>query len=114
MAFPDDSLLPGAGNRNSAAPTPVYNARQAISSARRRALLSDVLDVGLLAGVDVIFARWTSATLPFLSRMTSLEILVLANLAILGACVLRRKMPQWRARRISRSWSPTERERRDV
>jgi hypothetical protein len=114
MAVPDHSFLPGVGGRDEVAPTPVVDALEAITRARRRALLSDGLDIGLLAGVDVIFGIWSTATLPFLSRTTSLEILILSNVAILVSCVLRRKFPQWRARRISESWSSTERNRREL
>jgi hypothetical protein len=111
MALPHDDYLPGVGGRDLVAPTSICDVRSAIRKARRRAMLSDALDLTLLLAVDIVFVRWGAATLPFLSRFASLGILVAANAALIGSCVLARKFPEWRARRISATWSPKEQSR---
>lgn len=108
--MPNDPLLPGV-TKTQVPPAVVFDSRDAIRRARRRRVLRDVLDVVLLASVDLLFVRWPSTHVPFLDRQTSLLLLGAMNVLVIGYVWLARVMPAWSARRVAATWSTAERTR---
>lgn len=106
--------IPGVLGPDSCAPEAVFDARRAIRRARRRANLSDALDFSVLIGVNLLMAFWEQARIPFLSRDTSVLIVLLANVFHVFDWVMKRHLPLWRARFIASSWSREERARLEL
>lgn len=106
--MPTSELLPGVTTRE-CPPQVVCDARVAIRSARRRALLRDFVQLALLVAVDYLFVHWLDARMPFANRRESLALLQLVNAAILAHVALVRALPRWSARRIAATWCPSER-----
>lgn len=103
--------LPWVSGPDGTPPRVSFDARGFIRSARRRAFLGDLIDVSLLLVVDLLVASWAGARFPFFTRADSLAILVLLNVALIGSFWLRRRVNQWRARRVAATWTNSERER---
>jgi hypothetical protein len=89
----------------------VFDSRRVILRARRMAVAHDVAQVALLASVDWLFQNWPSTHIPLLGRIDSLVLLGIVNAATIAHIWASRAVPRWRARRISATWSPTERRR---
>lgn len=106
--MPKDELLPGVAAR-SGPPRVLANAHETIRDARRRTLVKDVLQVGLLLAVDWLFLHWSDSRMPFLGRHASLSVLRAMNAGILAHIWLARAMPKWTAKRIAATWSRSER-----
>jgi len=104
------ALLPGVADMP-IPPTVVFQSRNVITRARRRAALRDGFDLLLLASVDALFVQWPGAHVPAMDRESSLLMLAAMNLAMVGAIWLARAVPRWRARRVSATWCPAERTR---
>jgi len=102
-------LLPGAGGPHASPPTPRTNAQHQVRQVRRAAAIRDTIDSVLLLVVDVFFFFWPEAHVPFLSRASSVLVLILANVLLVGFWVVTRSIPRWRARRIAKSWDSEER-----
>jgi hypothetical protein len=108
--MPTDLKLPGVSD-DSCPPRVVCDAHAAIRSARRRAVIRQVGQVVILAGVDWLFYRWPEARIPFAGRGESLFILRTANALAIGELWLTRALPRWNAQRIASTWSRSEREK---
>jgi hypothetical protein len=87
----------------------VCDSRRVVARARRIALVRDIAQCVLIAGVDWLFSNWPSTHIPLLSRGDSLVVLGIAN--VLAGCHvwLARAFPKWSTRRIAATWSVTER-----
>ncbi|HEX6160283.1 MAG TPA: hypothetical protein VF111_08970 [Thermoanaerobaculia bacterium] len=105
-----EDLLPGVTTEG-CPPAVVCDAKAAIRRARRRALVRDVMQVGLLAAVDYLFVYWPESRVPFLDRRDSLSVLQLMNGAIVAHLWLVRALPKWTARRIASTWCRDEQKR---
>jgi hypothetical protein len=103
-------LLPGVSAQHTE-PVVVTQSQRVIRSARRRAALRDVLDLLLLATVDLFVLRWPRAHVPFLDRHESLLLLAAANAMLIAYVWLARRVPRWNARRIAGTWCLTEKAR---
>jgi hypothetical protein len=106
-----DDLLPGTLGPAASPAHPAFRPHKLLRDARRRAVLRQVADGGILLLLNGFFYFWESARLPLTSRSDSLAILLLINAAFLASCALSRKVPEWRARRIASTWSAEERAR---
>jgi hypothetical protein len=102
--------LPGVSDAG-APPPVIIDSRSVVASARRRAIVRDVIDLLLLICVDGLFLRWPLAHVPLLDRHDSLSILVALNALLLGYMWLSRSLPRWMARRVATTWSLAERTR---
>lgn len=107
-ARPD--LLPGVSQAASP-PDVLLESRRIVNSARRRAAFRDTFDLLLLAAVDALFLRWPHAHLPVLDREHTALVVAVANALVLTYMWSARAFPRWRARRVSMTWSPSERRR---
>jgi hypothetical protein len=103
-------LLPGVSPTGYAPPV-VARSRAVIRRARTRAALRDAADLLLLLVVDAFFIRWPLAHVPLLDRHDSIVALMSLNVLLIAYVWLSRQVPQWRARRVSSTWCPTERQR---
>lgn len=108
--MPKNQLLPGVTAAD-CPPSVNCDAKSPVQQARRRALLRDGLQVGLLLAVDYLFVHWPESRLPLLDREGTLAFLRGVNVVILGDVWLTRAMPKWSARRIAATWSRRERDR---
>ena len=109
--MPKDELLPGVITAV-CPPAIACDAKAAITKARRRAIVRDVAQITLLAGVDYLFLRWPEMRMPFLDRQRSLTLLEATNVAIaLHFWLTRMVLPRWSARRIATTWSRAEQQR---
>lgn len=82
-----------------------------IRRARLRQDVSDLSDLALLIGVNLLFLFWESAQIPFLGRDLSMMLLLGLNAFYVGSWIVARVVPLLRARRIATSWSESERAR---
>lgn len=89
----------------------VFDSRRVILRARRMAVARDVAQCVLLACVDWLFQNWPSTHIPLLRRGDSLVLLGIVNAATVAQIWAARAVPRWRARRISATWSVSERRR---
>lgn len=105
-----EDLLPGV-TTDDCPPAVVCDAKTAIRRARRRALLRDAMQVGLLAAVDYLFVHWPESRVPFLDRRDSLNVLRMMNGAIVAHLWLARALPKWTAKRIASTWCRAEQKR---
>src|SRR5579872_7093845 len=103
-------LLPGVSDA-AMPPDVLVQSRRIVSSARRRAAIRDVFDLLLLGGVDALFLRWPHAHLPVLDRDHTALVVAAVNALVITYMWSARAFPRWRARRVSTTWSPTERRR---
>lgn len=103
-------LLPGVTS-NECPPRVVANTRETIIRARRRAVLRDLANVLLLAGVDYVFLNWPSTHIPALSREASVMFLAALNATVGTQMLISRMLPRWTARRIATTWCLRERAR---
>lgn len=103
--------IPGAGGPETAPRNVRVDANKVIRSARLRADLSDLLDLSILLGINLMFMLWETAHVPFLSRDASMAILLSANALYVADWLATRYVPQWRARRVASTWSRDERTR---
>ena len=101
---PERDLDPGEPSRHA-------NAGAEVLSARRAATFRDVFDSAILFALDLVVVTWPEARIPLMSRRDSIGALILFHVLFLGYCLLSRKLPRWRARRIAATWSPAERSR---
>jgi hypothetical protein len=103
-------LLPGV-TAESCPPRVVANSREVIERARRNAVLRDLANVVLLAGVDYVFLTWPSTHVPAVSREHSMLLLALLNAGLVTHMVMSRLTAKWTARRIASTWCLRERAR---
>jgi hypothetical protein len=109
--MPDhDPLLPGITERD-CPPRVVCDPRPEIRRARRRALLRDAAQLGLVIAVDALLIRWPAAHVPMMSRADSLMLVAALNAIIAASVWLTRMLPRWSAKRIAATWCPAERSR---
>ena len=104
------TLLPGVAP-SGAPPEVVFESRRVVTSARRRAVVRDVFDLLLLAGVDWLFMRWPHAHVPALDRDQTALIVAAANALVITFIWTSRALPRWRARRVASTWSASEKNR---
>lgn len=102
-----DALLPGVSEQ-AAPPVMVFDPTPTIRTARRRAAIHDLTDFLVLFGVDVFFETWPRAQVPFMTRHQSMTLLIAINLLFGAYVVVVRKLPEWKARRIARTWCEEE------
>jgi hypothetical protein len=102
-----NELLPGV-TAPEVPPAVVCDARAAIRSARRRAIVRDALVVALLACVDYLFFHFHPSHIPMLDRAESLKVLQMLNVALLTHLWLQRAVPRWMARRVASTWCRQE------
>jgi hypothetical protein len=103
-------LLPGIDPE--ATPRVVFvDSRSAVTRARRRAVIRDVAQLLLLAGVDWLFFHWPHSHVPMMDRGHSLLIVGALNAGMLIYMIVVRALPRWSARRVASTWSVTERAR---
>lgn len=105
--FPD--RLPGVSGPDETGPHRVYNPAADIEAARRRAAVRNLIDIAVLILVDVLFLAWPSARIPFMTRDASLWVLLALHLVVVASWLRTRFYLAWRARKISGTWSETER-----
>ncbi|HEX7150490.1 MAG TPA: hypothetical protein VF618_03305 [Thermoanaerobaculia bacterium] len=103
-------FLPGV-EPASPAPSVVCNARKPVSRARRLAAVRDIVNLGLIAGLDWLFLRWPATHFPTLDRYDSMVLLVSVNALMVVYIWLSRVLPRWTAKRIASTWSSAERSR---
>jgi hypothetical protein len=103
-----DVLLPGV-KEVEVPPVAIFDPRQTLVKARRKAAFHDAFDFVLLFGVDWFFVAWPRTHIPFFSRHDSMTMLVGINLLFVIYVIAARKLPEWRARRIAATWAPAER-----
>jgi hypothetical protein len=108
--MPRQNLLPGVTTGGSA-PMVVFDSRRVVVRARRLAIARDVAQVALLVAVDWLFQNWPSTHIPLLHRADSLVLLGIVNVVTIAHVWAARAFPRWRARRISTTWSLSERHR---
>jgi hypothetical protein len=108
--MPNQELLPGVVT-TACPPRVVCDAHRAIRTAKRRAVMRDVMQLVLVAAVNVLFIHWPDARLPMLDRAESLLFLTGVNLLVIAHLWLTRLLPRWSARRIASTWCRNERER---
>jgi len=101
-------LLPGVTVRQSP-PAVVCASAKVIRGARRRAALRDAINITLLGAIDWLVIHWPNTHVPLLDRHDSLELVALANVAVIAGLVVARALPRWRARRVAETWCTTER-----
>lgn len=104
------NLLPGVTPAGSP-PAVVFQSRDVIVRARRRAFLRDSVDLLLLAVVDWLFLHFPSTHIPGLARQDTLWLLGGVNALLVAYVWFARKMPHWTARRVATTWCATERSR---
>jgi hypothetical protein len=103
--------LPGVDPHADFAPERRIDARREIEGARRAANHTDLVDMLCLFAVDAVFFSWQAAHIPGLDRRQSLYVLLVLHLAVAIHVIVRRKLPEWRARRIAATWEKTEQAR---
>ena len=103
-------MLPGVTSEE-CPPRVVTNSADVVSTARRRAVLRDLANVILLAGVDYVFLNWPSTHIPSLDRDGSLLFFAALNGVVVTHMVMSRLTPKWAARRIASTWCLRERSR---
>ena len=103
-------LLPGIVT-DACPPLVVFDSKRAIKRARRRAILRDLAQLVLLAGVDWMFVRWPYSHVPSLDRAQTLFVVALLNAGLLTHIIVSRTFPKWSARRIAATWCLSERAR---
>ena len=103
-------LLPGVESAG-APPRIVFRSESVIKRARIRAAIRDSADLLLLLVVDALFIHWPLAHVPLLGRQDSVAVLLGLNVLIIAYVWLSRRVPQWRARRVSSTWCGVERAR---
>ena len=103
-------LLPGV-TIDDCPPRIVTNSADVVSSARRRAVLRDLANVFLLAGVDYVFLNWPATHIPTLDRDGSVIFLAALNGIVATHMIMSRLTPKWAARRIAATWCLRERSR---
>jgi hypothetical protein len=108
--MPNHQLLPGVVT-TACPPRVACDAHRAIRAAKRRAVMRDVMQLVLVAAVNVLFVHWPDARLPMLDRAESLLVLAAVNAMVLAHLWLTRLVPRWSARRIASTWCRNERER---
>jgi len=109
-AMPKPDLLPGVTCAE-CPPRIVCDAHSAIRRARRRAIVRDVIQIGLLLSVDYLFVHWPESRIPFAGRASSLMFLRGINGLIVADFWLTRALPKWTAKRIASTWCRSEREK---
>lgn len=92
-------------------PQVVFQSAAVVRRARIRAAIRDSADLLLLLVVDAFFIRWPLAHVPLLDRHDSVGVLVMLNVLLIAYVWLSRRLPQWRARRVSSTWCFAERQR---
>lgn len=103
-------LLPGVEPAG-LPPRVVFRSEAVIKHARFRAAIRDSADLLLLLVVDALFIRWPLAHVPLLDRRDSVAVLLALNVLLIAYVWLSRRVPQWRARRVSSTWCGIERAR---
>lgn len=110
MARTGAQLLPGVQPDEGPKPSDV-DARAVIEKARRSANRADLFDLFSLFAVDTVFFGWQSSHVPMLDRDQSLWLLAAVHVVVCAHVILRRKLPEWRARRIASTWDKAEQKR---
>lgn len=100
-------LLPGVRPNEGPKPSEV-DARAVIENARRSANRGDLFDLFSLFAVDLVFFGWQSSHVPMLDRDQSLWLVAAIHVVVCAHVILRRKLPEWRARRIASTWDKAE------
>jgi hypothetical protein len=101
-------LIPGVYGPEACSPERRTDARAPVEAARRKVNRRDALDLSLLLSVDLLFASWESARVPFLDRGDTIVILIAVHLMVFGSIIAARLLPAWKARRVSSTWKPAE------
>lgn len=81
-----------------------------VAAARRDANRADLFDLLALVAVDAVFFNWRATHIPLLDREMSMYVLLILHLVVCTHIVLRRKLPEWRAKRIAATWGRKEQE----
>lgn len=105
-----EPLLPGV-RRNEERHRSSSGAASVVATARRDANRADLFDLLCLIAVDAVFFTWRSTHIPLLGREVSMYVLLLLHLGVCLHIILRRKWPEWRARRIASTWARSEQQR---
>jgi hypothetical protein len=103
-------LLPGVVD-DACPPAVVFNSRRAIRRARIYAALRDLGQLSLLGGLDYYYMTRNVVHLPWLQRDSTGVVLAAFHAAVITQMFLTRVIPQWRAKRIARTWRLAERTR---
>ena len=112
MSNPSTSeFLPGVAGPETVPPVPVCDTKVAVDAARRRRNLRDLTDGLLLLALDYMFLIWPNAHVPFLTRSTSMTLLIALHVIVIGYWIIARELPPLRAKRIASTWAPAERAR---
>ena len=112
MSNPSTSeFLPGVAGPDTVPPVPVCDTKEAVEAARRRRTMRDLTDGVLLLALDYLFLVWPNAHVPFLTRSTSMTLLIALHAIVIGYWIIARELPPLRARRIASTWAPAERVR---
>ena len=105
-----DDLLPGVIS-DECPPRVVLNSRDTVVRARRHAVLRDLANVLILAGVDYVFMTWPSTHIPTLDREASMLFVAALNGVVVAHIAMSRLAPRWAAKRIATTWNLRERAR---
>jgi hypothetical protein len=105
-----EDLLPGVTS-DECPPRVVVNSRDTVIRARRVAILRDLANVCILAGVDYVFLSWPSTHIPTLDRDASMLFVAALNGVVVAHIAMSRLAPRWAAKRIATTWNLRERSR---
>ena len=103
--------LPGVDPDADFRPARKIDAKREIDGARRAANHTDLVDLLCLFAVDAVFFAWQAAHIPGLDRRQSMYVLLVLHLVVAIHVIIRRKLPEWRARRIAATWEKQEQAR---
>lgn len=106
-----EQLLPGVKRSGVIPPNHAVAFHDEVARARARANRKDLVDVLLLLLVDLLFVSWEQATVPFLTRDVTVSLLLLLHGGYAISVFRNRLLPSMFARRVSATWSTTERQR---
>jgi hypothetical protein len=104
-------LLPGTLGPDATQPDASFHPHQVVRQARRQATIRNVIDGTTLLLIDALIFFWPAARLPFTQRETTVALVALLNAVFLAVWLVRRKLPEWKARRIASTWCEDEREK---
>ena len=106
-----EQLLPGVTRAQQSNLKRAESFRETIIRARGQANRRDLIDVLLLLLVDLLFVSWEQATVPFLTRDTTVSLLLLLHAFVAASVFTSRILPSLTARRVAWTWRSPERQR---